>query len=660
MPVPLPVLPTFGLSLVFQVTRLTDHDFAVELLPPVMFEPVLLDGISSRQLKQQSDAIAQHQHLLYTTKWLLKLPVQASTPSLDLGLILVLAQDARTPSCELLSTSLHLGLSTPVNELLRRLETVTFVILVSAATVQSGQQQVNPLFAVEVALGLLHVQRSSDSTPNTWLLTTGVQAAANEPSTVSLHSHAGSWGLARSARAEAHLAVRCTDVPRNLVGWLLSCEFPETELETITLSNDRSCASRLIRFSSQQSTTSLSIVGRHIVTGGTAGLGLLTARWLAQSGALSLVLASRSGSFAGNMDNELLEMRESASVVTREACDTGALSHVRRLVCNAQSIQLVGVWHAAGVLADATLGNQSAHTMAFVFAPKAYGAWALHLAYSSLCLRACVCFSSAAALLGGIGQANYSAANTCLDALCTRKCVNGHAAASVQWGAWAEVGMASRGSAKDRMVMMEASKGFASMTLAQGLSGLHVAILPSALPVLAVMNIDWRRFVANETPVPALLSNIVSPSLDRISIPTLSGQEFAEQAKALKKPRFSSDLSKRKSLHNSRRSSVNSIKRDSLSEGECLELVRTASRRYSHTLSVGSADDNTPLMEAGLDSLSIVELRNDLQAAAPSTHIPSTIVFDHPTTRQLALALLRLSETETMPASETRVASTES
>ena len=37
---------------------------------------------------------------------------------------------------------------------------------------------------------------------------------------------------------------------------------------------------------------------RTLVTGGTGGLGLLTARWLAQGGAHALVLASRSGAVA--------------------------------------------------------------------------------------------------------------------------------------------------------------------------------------------------------------------------------------------------------------------------------------------------------------------------------------------------------------------------
>ena len=50
----------------------------------------------------------------------------------------------------------------------------------------------------------------------------------------------------------------------------------------------------------------------------------------------------------------------------------------------------------------------------------------------------------------------------------------------------------------------------------------------------------------------------------------------------------------------------------------------------------GPIDTDAPLMEVGIDSLGAVELRNQLQAAAGAgAAFPSTLVFDHPTARQL-------------------------
>eukprot|EP00966_Prymnesium_polylepis_P247041 5713476-Prymnesium_polylepis.1 len=70
----------------------------------------------------------------------------------------------------------------------------------------------------------------------------------------------------------------------------------------------------------------------------------------------------------------------------------------------------------------------------------------------------------------------------------------------------------------------------------------------------------------------------------------------------------------------------------SVTIAEVLDLVNKAAG-----ISV-SAD--APLMEAGIDSLSAVELRNGLQRLTiDGITLPTTIVFDHPTARQLLTTL---------------------
>jgi NADPH:quinone reductase-like Zn-dependent oxidoreductase len=66
------------------------------------------------------------------------------------------------------------------------------------------------------------------------------------------------------------------------------------ELAFRTLQSGRNTGKIVLRITSRAT----GAIGGHAVTGGTSGLGLLTARWLAQHGARSLVLASRSGKLA--------------------------------------------------------------------------------------------------------------------------------------------------------------------------------------------------------------------------------------------------------------------------------------------------------------------------------------------------------------------------
>jgi hypothetical protein len=75
-----------------------------------------------------------------------------------------------------------------------------------------------------------------------------------------------------------------------------------------------------------------------------------------------------------------------------------------------------------------------------VMRPKVDAARHLDELTAGTSLSALVLFSSAAAMIGSPGQANYGAANAVLDALAHRRKAAGLAATSLAWGLWSEAG----------------------------------------------------------------------------------------------------------------------------------------------------------------------------------------------------------------------------
>ena len=78
-----------------------------------------------------------------------------------------------------------------------------------------------------------------------------------------------------------------------------------------------------------------------------------------------------------------------------------------------------------------------------VFSPKVEGTWNLHRKTRDLPLDFFVLFSSAVSVLGSPGQGNYAAASAYLDAMAYLRHQRGIPAISINWGPWADVGLAA-------------------------------------------------------------------------------------------------------------------------------------------------------------------------------------------------------------------------
>jgi hypothetical protein len=152
---------------------------------------------------------------------------------------------------------------------------------------------------------------------------------------------------------------------------------------------------------------------------------------------------------------------------------------------------LRGVLHAAGLLDDALLARQERERIERVLRPKVAGALHLHQETLGDPLDFFVMFSSIAALLGGVGQANYSAANAFLDALASERRARGLPAQSLAWGPWAEVGLAAARAERGERL---AALGLESLVPDEGVAILGRLLRGTADAHVSIARFDWTRW----------------------------------------------------------------------------------------------------------------------------------------------------------------------
>jgi surfactin synthase thioesterase subunit/NAD(P)-dependent dehydrogenase (short-subunit alcohol dehydrogenase family)/acyl carrier protein len=357
-----------------------------------------------------------------------------------------------------------------------------------------------------------------------------------------------------------------------------------------------------------QTTLELKVDATYLVTGGVGALGLQVAQFLVASGATHLLLTGRSGVSTDDQRTAIHALEDAGVKVEVVAADIGNAEDVARVLAMAPKLR--GIVHAAGVLDDGMLMQQSAKRFKAVAGPKVNGAWHLHSQTLDHKLDFFVLFSSVASVIGSPGQSNYASANAFMDGLAHYRKHLGLPATAINWGPWADVGMA----ASDVVLRRLMHDGWQPMTAGQGCEFLAHLITSAEQAQAAVIPVEWGTFVqripgANDW---STLKQLI-PADGQSPLTASAAEAAAQRVKA-------AGVSDRTDLVSS----------------YLLE-------RIAQTLRVPAADldELAALSALGIDSLTAVELRSWVQGDL-NVELAVEQMFTSPSIRELAIAIDQL------------------
>ncbi|KAF2114730.1 KR domain-containing protein [Lophiotrema nucula] len=335
----------------------------------------------------------------------------------------------------------------------------------------------------------------------------------------------------------------------------------------------------------------------YLIVGGLKGLCGSLAVYLAQEGAKTLVILSRSG-----YDDE--RSRFIISKVTSLGCrldlvkgDVTNEADVERAFTEA-STPIVGVVQGAMVLRDKLYSSMTRTEFEDAIMPKVQGTWNLH--HVSLRLNITLDFftllSSLCGIVGQKGQSNYAAANAFLDSFAHYRKSLGLAACSVDLGLIEDVGY------------VDGKESLSRRLLSQGWHPINEKLLSK---ILYFSILQQRSPAVNSSSSAQLITGMPVP--------------LPEQSPAQRDPRFSALRlasgvgAQRGAFRSSDAQSGANILREAWkaqdAEVDQSELLNTlfgfANKQFMKSLGMAEEMDTArPIASYGIDSLVAVEFKN--------------------------------------------------
>ncbi|MFZ4682882.1 MAG: SDR family NAD(P)-dependent oxidoreductase, partial [Terrimicrobiaceae bacterium] len=321
----------------------------------------------------------------------------------------------------------------------------------------------------------------------------------------------------------------------------------------------------------------------YLITGGVGGFGLAVADWMIEQGARNLVLVGSRETSAASARKHFEQAAAPGVNILARAVDVSDAAALDGLFAEISTTlpPLAGVIHGAMKIDDGVLQQLNPERFHTAMAPKADGAWNLHLRTRGLPLDFFVMFSSIASLVGNPGQGNYAAANAFLDALTYHRRTLGLPAQTVNWGHLGGVGYVSRNAHVSEYLNRH---GIPELAPHEALELLG-RVLRSDVPRVAVMRMDWGPWAEAN---PRLKKSPRYSELVSLEVPEESGEALSGGVAAILR--------------------ASGSERQKLLETYIQETAARVLRLPASTLSV-----TQPLSDFGLDSLMSIELINRIE-----------------------------------------------
>ena len=334
------------------------------------------------------------------------------------------------------------------------------------------------------------------------------------------------------------------------------------------------------------------------ITGGLGGIGLAIARWLVERGARHLLLVSRTplpprktwpgldpATTLGRRTRAIVSLEELGAEVETVALNIAVDGELERCLQSRRARgapAVCGIVHAAGELRFQEIAEEDGASLRGSILGKTRGAWRLHQIFLDEPLDFFVLCSSSSAVLKSPLLGGYAAGNAFLDAVAHYRHGLGLPALSINWGTWAEVGMAVESEA--RSTRSGLAKGMGTILTRDGLAALQ-QLSEAGDTQTAVMPINWPEFFRA---YPAFLSDPFFELIVREA--HRSDQDFSAVRHSLS-PRHTSEIR------------------------EPTEMARYLAAEAARILGMSPEriDTGVPLSSYGFDSLMAVQLKNRIE-----------------------------------------------